>query len=154
MTQDGTKWAAVGDDENASIRMLLGNRAKGAKYTRGELVDGLCVAPRAAVGLRKTLVDLRGEHALPAAEMLLSEFGQLLDREAEAVGDRPGCLSRTCQVARVDGIQALAPELFGERARLGLAGRVQRPVGMALHAPFRVPVRLTVPHEEDLGHRR
>ena len=40
----------------------------------------------------------------------------------------------------------------GEGARLLASGLVERLIGMALKAPFAVPVRLAVSNEQQLGH--
>ena len=118
---------------------------------------GLPAVPRLVPRLspiRVALLDLRPGEALPLADVDLAQLAQRDNVGAEARRDDLRCLARPREVARVDELDRLAGELGRERVRLLASRLVERRVGVALEAPLAVPVRLAVPHEEQLRHRR
>lgn len=152
VAQDGAKRTAVRDDEHAPAGMARCDVVKRREDALVDLLARLSITPGPPVRLGKALADLGVEKPFPRAEVLLAERGQYLDLEPVLLGNCLCGLSRTGEIARVDRVEALAAELGGELPRLGLAGRVQGAVAVALDAALDVPVGLAMADEEDLGH--
>jgi hypothetical protein len=72
--------------------------------------------------------------------------------QTELGGDDLGGLQGASEIARVDAGESLAPQLFGERARLRSAAVVEGRVRVALPTSLTIPVRLAVTGEEQRRH--
>ena len=81
--------------------------------------------------------------------MAFAQVHELHDVEPAPRGNGACRLDGAAQVAGVDGVEPLTGEVVGQGASLLAAAGVQRSVGVALDAPFRVPVGLAVAREED-----
>ena len=79
--------------------------------------------------------------------------GSATTGRAEPLGDDLGRLARAGEVARVDGVDVVAGEPVGERARLLAAVVVERLVGVTLQPALGVPVGLAVSYEQQGGHQ-
>jgi 3-oxoacyl-[acyl-carrier protein] reductase len=147
--QQGSQRAAVRDGEDTPFGMAFGDFADGGQHALGHLLGRLAVAPGAGGSVRETLEDLVIEEALPRSEVLLAQAWVRNDLETLQLGDHPRGFVRSCQVARVHGIERFGGELGRECRRLLAAECVQRPVGLALHALCSVPVGLAVSDQDD-----
>src|SRR4029079_2536033 len=94
-------------------------------------------------------LELVDRPALPAAEVPLAQVRVEHDREIEPQRQDLRRFAGAIQVARVDGVDLLALELLGERARLLASALVERRVRLALDPLLGVPVRLAVADEQD-----
>ena len=73
-------------------------------------------------------------------------------RQALAFGDDLRRFVRAPEIARVDPLERLVDEEFGQRARLLAAPLVQRRIGVSLEATVPVPVGLSVAGEDQGRH--
>lgn len=140
------------DDEDAPVRMGVGDPLQRVEHPPGHLVDRLGVAPWPVCRARMALEHLLVGEPFPGAEVPLTEVADRDDVEAAGLRDDPGGLVRASEVARVDGVEVLAGQLVGEGTRLGAPGLVEGRVRVTLDAALAIPVGLSVAGEEDPRH--
>ena len=150
----------MGDGQDALAWMPLGELAEVPDDARAELLVRLAIRPAACAGLGpegesvgEPLFDLRGREARPRADVDLHERVSRLDGDVDAGGDDLRGLERAPERARDRRGEALVGERVCERLRLAAAGLVERDVRVALEPALAIPVRLSVPHEDE-GRRR
>jgi 3-oxoacyl-[acyl-carrier protein] reductase len=158
--QNAPDRAAVGDGQNPLARMPLGELVQVTDDACAELLIGLAIRPAARAGLGpeaesvgKPLFDLRCREARPRADIDLHEPASRLDGDVEPSGDDLRGLERAPERARVRRREALAGKRVCERLRLPAPGLVERDVRVPLEPALAIPVRLSVPHEDE-GRRR
>src|SRR5258707_25464 len=142
-------WPAVRGDEDGRVGMLGRNSSQGGDDACGHLVGSLAVAPRTGTGFWEASSDHLVGEPFPRAEVLLPQVRELVHAEARGGHGDLCSLSRSLEGAGINGIEALALELFGKRLRLGTTHVVERDVGVTLDTPFAIPVGLAMAHEED-----
>jgi 3-oxoacyl-[acyl-carrier protein] reductase len=153
-----TQRAAVGHDQHDPSRVESRDSLDGADDPRAERLSRLAVVPFTAreplaPAFREVGLDLGGRQARPRADVDLAQVSVDDHVDAELFTDDCGGLVGPPQIARVDGVDLLVPEPVRELAGLLASALVQRRVGVALPTALRVPVRLSVPRQEDRGHR-
>src|SRR5580692_1513649 len=114
-------------------------------HARGLAVGRVPGRPLAGVAL----ADLGVGEALPDAAGPLAEVLVLVDRQAGEPAERCGGLLGAGQVRREDRARHQGGEAAGGVFGLGLAGLVERDVGLALESALDVPGRLPVPPEHE-----
>jgi 3-oxoacyl-[acyl-carrier protein] reductase len=150
--EDRPERPAVRDGEDTLTGMTCGDLAECGEHALHHLLGRLAVAPRAVGRLREALENLVIEEPFPGAEVLLPQPLMGHDVEVAHLRHGPGGVVGTREIARVDSVDPLALELLGQGRGLLQTERVERRVGMSLDAMFAIPVRLTMPHEEDRRH--
>ena len=150
----------MSDDHHSTPRMLCSDAAECSSHSFAQRLVRLpalpavsaLVPPAHALGI--AFLDLGPRKPLPLADVDLAELPVEHDGSSDASPDDLGGLACPRQVARVDRDDRLAGELVCERARLLAAGAVQAWICMALEATVAVPVRFSVAHQQELGHRQ
>lgn len=100
----------------------------------------------------KLAADIFDQHAFPLAVIDLAQARVAKMRRGQSPREDFRRLHGPQQVAAIHGVYWFPLQAFRQRLRLGYALCIQRDIGVALDAPFEVPVRLPVADEEDFGH--
>ena len=137
-------------DEDALVLVPGGDRGDGSHDAFSHCLPGLAVVLLPG----ETLLDFGASQTGPGADVDLAQSRLAPQWDVAAGVDDLGGLGRPPEVARINRVQLQPLERAGQLARLRPAGFVQRRVGVALVPAVPVPVGLSMPHEDELGHSK
>jgi 3-oxoacyl-[acyl-carrier protein] reductase len=155
---DGADRTAVRDDEDTAAWVLGRDPREGCEHARRHLRVALPFFPALAApdpatkGVGEARLDLGAGEAGPAAYVDLLELPDADRLEPVWGRDDLGGLAGAPQRARVDPVQALARQIFGQAFGLLAPTMRERAIRLPLEAVLDVPVALGMAHEENRRH--